>query len=183
MAALAIAVVLAMAGCTSPTPAPTATPVPSPSPTGLPINDTVQMRYNYVDQLQRGMSHYNTGIGYAHQGESLFNSSNYLNASLYMSMAQESMDLAGNDFGNSMQYAQTPDESNLSGLWIAVARYSSEGYINASYAYQEMQNQSGKQPPNLVIFNAFVAQANDNILKSGQYKAQAEALQPNIGFG
>jgi hypothetical protein len=175
-----------LSGCASPQP-PAATPTPAatvtatatPAPTPG-VNESVQMQYSYVEKFQAGIGHYNAGIDAARRGQALFNGSDFANASRQMAIATESMGVARASFQSMAQYAQTPQERNLSEKWQQTAEYARMGYQNASYAYLEYANQTASPPPNWVKYNAYVAQANQNNLLAEQAKQEAEAIERTI---
>ncbi|OPY30238.1 MAG: hypothetical protein A4E28_00353 [Methanocella sp. PtaU1.Bin125] len=189
---IAIAAVLAVAGCASPTatpvPSPTATPAATPTATPVPTatpapgNQTVERQYQYVERYNSGINNYNLGITYKMEANSTANAGNYTNASLIMLQAKDRMDAALADFLSMKQYAGSSTEISFSEKMAEVARYQSLSLQNASDAFIEYANETGRPNPNLVRYNSYIQQANHYNSLAVNSLREADALQSTLPY-
>jgi hypothetical protein len=186
LAVSAVTVAMLVAGCTTPTPtpAPTATPSPSPSPSPAPTMSPVDREYQFVERLSVGINDYNTGVGFVTTAKNLFNQSDYTNASQYMKMAGDRMDVAKGDFTAMRTYASTLQEVNLSNKWMETAELYSKSYHNASEAYSEYGYQMSRpaENRNYVKYDYYVQQANYYNAVADESRKQADAILKAITF-
>lgn len=179
LAITVIVVAMIVAGCTTtstptptptPTPAPTATPTPVPTATPVPANQTVEKTYQLVEQYAAGIEKQNDGVGFVKTAQTLFNESDYMNASSYMDKAADKMDAAKVNFESMLWYASTPQQTLLSQKWTDTADLYAKSYRNASLAYQKYAYESARQTPNYVEANYYMQLAQ-------QYNDQATAVR------
>ncbi len=159
---MAVFAIVATMGCvnlckettTGVTSTPTITPTPAPTTVGTPtlptVNETIERQYNYVDRINAGINEYNTGIQNMNSAQAAYNDSQYTNASQIIRNAINNMDNAKAQFNAMQQYASTDTEYNLSGKWYETANYYSICYNYLDQGYQELQNQSTRNPPNYI---------------------------------
>jgi hypothetical protein len=187
---LCVLAVLSLSGCTdlkdrfsvptsTPVPVPTVAISPSPTP-GPEVNPAIEKQYQYTEKINMGIDEYNRAIELMWQGYSLWNASQYANASQTMLMAKQQMEVAGSDFQAMKQYASSTDEANLSDKWVDTTKNAAKSYQYDSDAFLEYGNQSLRTTMNLVKFNYFVNQANYYHGLSVESRAQVDSIMKNL---
>jgi hypothetical protein len=188
--ALTIAVIviaMIVAGCTTtgtpaPTQAPSATPTPVPPATPTPANQTVDKTYQLVERYAAGIDDYNTGVGFVNTSMSLFNASDYANASSYMDMAADKMAAAKTEFEAMLWYASTSQETLLSQTWTDTADLYGKSYQNASLAYKEYAYEHTRPTPNYVKYEYYIQLAQHYNDLAADSRKQAEAIGNGMTF-
>jgi hypothetical protein len=165
------------------TPTPTPVSVTQPTPTLTPVNQTVQMEYLFMENMNTGLSSYNNGIIAMNDSRNASERKDWSNASSDIWFAKSYMDQAQQAFNSMVQYASTQDEVSLSNEWNATAYYYSMafGFVNQSYtegAYQE-----NRSSPNYVMYNYYVEQANNYITQAVNSREEAIALENETFVG
>jgi hypothetical protein len=129
-----------------------------------------------------GLDKYNTGVGYVSTAMSLYNSTNYVNASHYMDLAADKMDAAKADFQGMRGYASTNQETLLSDTWAEAADLFSKSYRNASLGYTAYANESTRPTPNYVMANYFMQIAQQYNDQGADARRQAMEIGDKMTF-
>jgi hypothetical protein len=166
----------------------TSTPTPMPSPqavqTPVPISQAIERQYMFVEKLNSGLEHYNSGIRAMNRSRELADQHDWSNATLEIGMAKEHMEQARSSFMDMKRYAYTADEANLSEKWNQTAYYEAKAFefVNLSYQEDAYQTSRGSEA-NYIRYNYYVSQANYYIGLAKACKEEAEALEGRTFIG
>jgi hypothetical protein len=187
LAITVIVVAMIVAGCSTtstptPTPTPSATPTPVPTVTTTPANETLENTYQLVEQYAAGIEKYNIGVGFVKTAQSLFNESDYMNASSYMDKAADKMDAAMVNFESMLWYTTTSQQTLLSQKWTYAADLYGKSYRNASLAYKEYANEHSRPTPNYVKYQYYIQLAQQYNDQATEIRKQAETIGNGMTF-
>ncbi len=166
----------------------TSTPTPVPSlpaaQTPLPINQAIERQYMFVEKLNSGLEHYNSGIMAMNRSRELADQHDWSNATIQIEMAIEYMGQARSSFIDMKRYAFTADEANLSEKWNQTAYYEAKAFEFVNLSYQEDAYQSSRgSEANYIKYNYYVSQANYYIGLAKSCKEEAEELEGRTFIG
>jgi|GEM_PF-5894157 len=165
----------------------TSTPGPSatvqPSVTSMPVNQTIERQYLYVDKLDSALDNYNNGIAALNESKRASQASDWTNASLDIQAAQTFMEQARNDFIGMRAYAATSNEMNLSNKWNDTTYFYMQAFYYANLSYQESAYQAGRSTPNYIKQNYYVQQANFYSQLAQESREEAIAIERSTFLG